>query len=274
MKTYKVKIDCSLKDFTDSVFPQGAFCFNTLLKNKDIKVNGLRVRKNVTLFIGDEVIYYTTAAQESVLTHYTVFENEKVLIADKLSGVSSEGLLSELCECGNYYAVHRLDRNTQGLMAFAKTEEAYIELSKAFKERSVEKTYLAVCKNALTQDKATLCGYLLKDEKNAKVKIFEKQVKGSVRIITEYEAVEKRDDLVLVKIILHTGKTHQIRAHRAYIGCPVLGDEKYGDEALNKKYSLKRQCLVAKRLKFLPSVNCGIGGKIFESRFSPTENLK
>lgn len=275
MKTFTVNSACNLKDFTDANFPQGSFCFDILLRNKDIKVNGVRVRKSVDLFSGDEVVYYTTPAQESAVTHYTVYENGSVLIADKLSGVSSEGLTAELNGNGNFYAVHRLDRNTRGLIVFAKTEEAERELLKAFKDRAVEKTYLAVCKNAFTRDGATLTAYLLKDEKNSAVKIFAKEVGGSVKIITEYEVAEKRGELALVKITLHTGKTHQIRAHMAFTGCSVLGDEKYGDRALNKKYGVKRQCLVAKYLEFAPSVECGgIGGKKFASRFLPDENLK
>jgi 23S rRNA pseudouridine955/2504/2580 synthase len=95
-------------------------------------------------------------------------------------------------------------------------------------------------------------------------------------MITEYEVVEKCNDYALVKITLHTGRTHQIRAHMAKIGCPVLGDEKYGDEALNKKYGLKRQQLVAKLLK-LPNIGylARLGDRVFESEFTPnvTTNL-
>ena len=78
------------------------------------------------------------------------------------------------------------------------------------------------------------------------------------------------NDIALVQITLHTGKTHQIRAHTAHIGCPVLGDEKYGDGALNKKYAVKRQCLVAKFLQFnLDGKLKYLNGKTFESRFTP-----
>jgi len=250
MKIFTVKENSTLKAFTDSVYPQGSFCLSALLRAKDIKVNGVRTGKDVPLAAGDEVTYYTTPKQEALLSHKTVFEDENVYVADKFSGVSFEGLLSELCEKGEFYGVHRLDRNTQGLIVFAKNKAAEEELLKAFAERRVIKTYSALCKNNFKAPHATLTGYLLKDEKSAKVKIFGEEKKGTVKIITEYGVVETRGDIALVRITLHTGKTHQIRAHTAFIGCPVLGDEKYGDEALNKKYGVKRQCLISKTLSF------------------------
>ena len=147
MKSFTVKTDCSLKDFTDAAYPQGSFCLAALLRGKDIKVNGARVNSNVFLKSGDTVNYYTNPKQESLKSHYTVYEDENVLVADKLSGVTAEGLLSELLQNGEYYAVHRLDRNTQGLIVFAKNRGAEEELTAAFKERRVRKKYIALCKN-------------------------------------------------------------------------------------------------------------------------------
>lgn len=270
MKKFTVKTACDLKDFTDFTFPQGAFCLAQLLKNKDIKVNGARVSSNIALSAGDEVIYYTTPGQEQKESHYLVYEDENIYIADKLSGVTSEGLFSELCGRGEFYAVHRLDRNTQGLLIFAKTGSAEEELLAAFKDRKINKTYLALCKNNFKKDSATLSAYLQKDEKASAVKVFDSDKKGSSRIITEYKVLQRMNDIALVQITLHTGKTHQIRAHTAHIGCPVLGDEKYGDNALNKKYAVKRQCLVAKYLQFnLDGKLKYLNGKTFESRFNP-----
>ncbi|MBD5631725.1 MAG: RluA family pseudouridine synthase [Clostridia bacterium] len=263
MKSFKVYENCNLKDFTDSVYPQGSFCLTRLLKERDIKVNGERVGNNVELCPGDTVVYYTSPKQEAMPSHYAVYEDENIYIADKLSGVTSEALASEL----GLYPVHRLDRNTQGLLVFAKTKEAEAELLAAFKERTVEKKYLALCKNNFKFSSATLEAYLVKDEKTSTVKIYDKEVKGSVKIITEFCVLERRGDLALTEITLHTGKTHQIRAHSAHIGCPVLGDEKYGDNKLNKKYSAKRQRLVASSLKFNLSGNLSyLNDKTFESK--------
>ena len=250
MKKFTTEKQINLKDFTDCVYPQGSFCFDWLLRAKDIKVNGVRVSKNLTLYAGDEVVYYTTEKQESAPSHTVLYEDENVLIADKPSGVSFEGLLYELSGKGNYFGVHRLDRNTQGLIVFAKNKDAEEELLSAFEKSLVEKTYIALCKNSFKNKSASLTAYLLKDERRSEVKVFSAPVKGGVTIKTDYLVLEERGDVALVKIILHTGRTHQIRAHTAFIGCPVLGDTKYGDKALNEKYGAKRQRLVAKYLKF------------------------
>lgn len=122
MKTFTVENDCDLKTFTDCVFPQGAFCLAALLRARDVKVNGVRVGKGgFALKTGDIVAYYTNFKQESAPSHTVIYQDENALIADKFSGVSVEGLTCELREKGDYRPCHRLDRNTQGLLAFAKT---------------------------------------------------------------------------------------------------------------------------------------------------------
>jgi 23S rRNA pseudouridine955/2504/2580 synthase len=250
MKKFTVSKEQNLRDFTDSVYPQGSFAFNVLLKAGDIKVNGVKTKVNATLSVGDEVVYYTTAKQEAKLSHTIVYEDENILVADKLSGVSTEGMTYELNEKGNYISVHRLDRNTSGLICFAKNEQAEKVLLAAFRDKDVQKTYLCFAKNNFKKNKDFLTAYLFKDEKKSQVFISSEQKNGYVKIMTEYAVLKRMGDYALVEVTLHTGKTHQIRAHLAYIGCPVLGDEKYGDEALNKKYGAKRQILVAKQLKF------------------------
>ena len=269
MKTFFVTEDTNLKDFTDCTYPQASFCFSALLKGKDIKVNGVRTAKNMPLKRGDEVIYYTTPKQEEKPSHNCLYEDENIYIADKYSGVSSEGLYSELSLRGGFYAVHRLDRNTQGLIIYAKNGGAADELKNAFKQKKIEKTYIALCRNCFKERSATLSAYLKKDEKKGLVTISEAPERDAEKIITEYRVESDFGDIAYVIINLHTGKTHQIRAHLAHIGCPVLGDEKYGDEALNKKYSARRQRLIAKRLVFHSEGRLSyLNGKTFESGFN------
>lgn len=269
MKKFTVQQNSTLKAFTDSAYPQGSFAFNTLLKKGDIKVNGVRQKADCPVFTGDEVIYYTTLSQEQKASHYIVYEDENVYVADKLSGVSSEGLFFELGQNAPY-PVHRLDRNTSGLIVIAKTPFVQEKLIEAFKDREVEKTYLCLAKNAFKRDKAQLSAYLSKDEKTSQVSIYPTAGSGRVQIKTDYEVIKSYGDYALVKVILHTGKTHQIRAHLSFIGCPVLGDTKYGDFALNKKYSVTRQILVAKYLKFNLSGSLAYLNEVrLESSFMP-----
>ncbi len=274
MKKFTVTQNSTLKEFTDATYPQGSFAFNALLKKGDIRVNGVKQRANCKVSAGDEVVYYTTPAQEDKPSHSVVYEDENVLVADKHSGVSSEALFCELKEKG-CLPVHRLDRNTCGLIILAKTEEAQAELLAAFKERAVEKIYLCFAKNAFKRKAAVLTAYASKNAESGRVRVYDAPADGSVKMVTEYEVLKERGNIALVKVTLHTGKTHQIRAHLAHIGCPVLGDEKYGDFALNKKYGLTRQVLISHKLGFnLGGSLSYLNGKIFTSGFSPENFLK
>lgn len=240
----------SLKDFTDCNYPQGSFCFARLLRDREIKVNGARVFENVALNKGDSVSYYTTPKEEAAPSHCTVYEDGNILIADKFSGVTSEGLCAELNTYGVFYPVHRLDRNTCGLIVYAKTAEAEGELLKAFKTGGMQKTYLAACADKFKKDRDILKAYLVKDEKNSEVKIYDRPQPAALKIVTEYSVLQRKGGVCLAEIKLHTGRTHQIRAQMARIGCPVAGDEKYGDRNLNKKFGVKRQCLVSAKIQF------------------------
>ena len=95
-----------------------------------------------------------------------------------------------------------------------------------------------------------LIAYLKKDAEKSLVKVFDKPVAGAEKIITEYKILRAEEGLTLAEITLHTGKTHQIRAHLAHIGCPIVGDMKYGNSSRNKELKVARQCLVAKYLRF------------------------
>lgn len=270
MKKFTVTENSMLKDFTDATYPQGSFAYNALLKKGDIRVNGVKQRANCAVFAGDEVVYYTTPAQEVKPSHKVAYEDGNILIADKLSGVSSEALFCELKESG-CLPVHRLDRNTCGLIVLAKTEAAQATLLAAFKERAVEKTYLCFAKNAFKAEKGVLTAYASKDAERGKVRVYDAPADNRVKMVTEYAVQKAYGDYALVKVTLHTGKTHQIRAHMAHIGCPVLGDEKYGDFALNKKYGATRQILVAHDLRFnLVGELAYLNDKQFTSGFFPT----
>lgn len=247
MKEFTVRENTDLKTFTDNTYAQGSFWFRPLLKKRDIRVNGKKVDKNIPVYVGDVVSYYLPKDKEEKPAFYRVYEDENVLIVDKESGVNSEAVYAALQKEGARF-IHRLDRNTKGLLVFAKTEEAEKELLLLFKERKVEKTYHAVVCGEVYPPHAILTAYLKKNAEQSAVKIYDDEGRGE-KIVTEYTLLETKDGLSRLSIRLHTGKTHQIRAHTAHIGYPVLGDTKYGDERYNEKYAATRQFLVAKSLR-------------------------
>jgi 23S rRNA pseudouridine1911/1915/1917 synthase len=137
---------------------------------------------------------------------------------------------------GNVFCglVHRLDRPVSGLVILAKTSKGLSRLNEVFREGKIEKYYLAVVKNRPPKEKDTLVHYILKNEKNNTSKAHTKPVANGQEAKLEYEIMATSDNYTLLKIKLHTGRHHQIRAQLSAIGCPIKGDLKYGFDRSNK----------------------------------------
>lgn len=180
-----------------------------------------------------------------------VYLDDALLIVDKNAGVEVE---TELCGAlestvGEVCPVHRLDANTEGLVAFARTEAMRDKLLSAFYTHDgVCKLYRAVLIGVPKAREGVLEHELLKDETRARVRTVPQGTPGAQHAKLSYRVLEVRGELSLAEITLYTGRTHQIRVQMAAIGCPVLGDDKYGDREVNRRYRVKRQQLLAARL--------------------------
>lgn len=151
---------------------------------------------------------------------------------------------------GNIFCgvVHRLDRPTSGAVVFAKTSKALSRLNEQFREKDTQKIYWAVVEKAPKEKSGTLQHYLLKNEKQNKAYVHEKEVPGAKKAVLDYKLIGQSDKYYLIEVTLHTGRHHQIRAQLAHIGCIIKGDLKYGAKRSNPDGSIH---LHARHLEFV-----------------------
>ena len=214
----------------------------TLLKKRDVKVNGVRQGGEYSLKPGDEVLMYADCdfslrilGQEGGLV--AVEKPQGLPVDVDAEGIGADTALSrvrallpkaELC--------HRLDAATGGVLVLATEASAWEAALAAFREHRVEKRYQALAGGEFSRESGTYCDFLRKDAARAQVRIGG-DPRGALRVETRWWRLEKTGaELTRVEMEPVTGRTHQLRAHMAYHGHPLLGDDKYGDRALNRRH--------------------------------------
>lgn len=221
------------------------------LARKDVRRGSKRLQASDTVSPGDVLHVYLP--EDAVLQLDIVWQDDAYLIINKRQGMPTQGEGSAEAAClratgSPVFACHRLDVQTGGLLLLAKHADALAQAEAAFAEYTVSKTYQAIVRGIPDPAEAALHAYLVKDAQAAKVTIFDVPMRGALPIETRYRTITTGDDCALLEVDLITGRTHQIRAHLAHIGHPILGDDKYGDYAFNHAHHARKQRLWATRL--------------------------
>jgi 23S rRNA pseudouridine955/2504/2580 synthase len=278
---------------------------------RDVKVNGARADAGAMLRAGDELVLYLSDAEIAALSRKAarakprrqfkvVFEDENVLAVGKPYGLLTHGdgrekkntLANQVqgyLEISGSYGpaeartftpapVNRLDRNTTGLVLFGKNPKALRDLAAMLRSPGdVEKTYLTIVKGRL-EGPLALSGRLVKDEEKNRVRILPSEAETGRHIETVVTPVKQLGAYTLAEVDLKTGRPHQIRAHLAAAGYPVVGDAKYGDGGVNRyfreQFGLQAQLLHAYRIRIIRGQGslAYLTGAAFESEYP--ENLR
>lgn len=238
-----------------------AWAIREAFSRRDVKMDGRRVKPEEQALPGARVLLYGVSQAESSPLEI-VYEDEHILLVNKPAGISVQsdsggGATVESLAFAHVQkadpnawppkACHRLDNQTCGLLLLAKTPLAEEIMTSGFKERLHKKSYICLVKGTPEPREAVLNAFLKKDAEAARVQICDHPAPGALPIITGYRVIEA-GEISRLQVDLITGRTHQIRAHLAHTGHPILGDDAYGDRAFNREHRAKRLMLCAASL--------------------------
>ncbi len=254
------------------------------IRLKRIKVNGKGAKRDVRLAAGDVLQLYINdeffekpSEENLFLTLFKpqldiVYEDENLMLLNKRPGLvvhadETEKVNTLINHIQSYLyqkrewnprwenafapaLCNRIDRNTGGIVIAAKNAETLRILNDKIRDREIKKFYLCITLGRMKPPAGKLECFLLKDEAKKQVSVYHRPVSGGKSAVTLYRTLETRGELSLVEAELLTGRTHQIRASFADAGHPLLGDGKYGNGSMNKKYHETRQALYSYKLVF------------------------
>ena len=262
------------------------------IRIKRVKCNGKGAKRDTRLVQGDVLQLYindeffdTPTPENAFLSVFKpqldiVYEDENLLLVNKRPGLvvhpdEQEKVNTLLTHIQAYLyqkkewnprqenafapaLCNRIDRNTGGIVIAAKNAETLRIINEKIKNHEVEKSYLCITVGRPKPVEGKIAGFLLKDEAKKQVAFYRRPIPGGKTAVTLYRTLETRGPLSLVECRLLTGRTHQIRVSMAEIGCPLLGDGKYGRERDNKKYGRSFQALYSYKLAFTFPTDAGL----------------